>query len=253
MISAQSFPRIQWCALLICLTFAALLYGSWAWVSETRLLWDKVDAWVFFTLNGSLHHFPKTQLFWGIASTRLSDVISAGLMLGLFTHFVCTQPLPLAKERLAVFGLVIILLIVAGALTEELIEVKRASASLILAPVYRLSELISWLPVKDSSQQSFPGDHAMVLLIVTHTLWHFGGRKYGGIMSIIMLIFILPRLVAGAHWMTDVLVGSAFVSLVTVGLAIYTPVHHSIIQFFVRQIDRLPIITHLLQRVCSKG
>jgi len=37
------------------------------------------------------------------------------------------------------------------------------------------------------------------------------------------VLFSLPRLVSGAHWLSDVLVGGPFLSLITIGWGLYTP------------------------------
>jgi hypothetical protein len=38
-------------------------------------------------------------------------------------------------------------------------------------------------------------------------------------------ILVLPRLVGGAHWLTDILIGSGSMALVSISLLMATPVH----------------------------
>ena len=77
--------------------------------------------------------------------------------------------------------------------------------------------------MKDASGRSFPGDHASVLLLWAIFLSPFarGWRRW--LVWGLTLLFILPRLVSGAHWLSDVLVGGLFLSLIAIGWGLYTP------------------------------
>ena len=53
--------------------------------------------------------------------------------------------------------------------------------------------------------------------------WHYGGRRYGLPFVVLTVVFSLPRIVVGAHWLTDDLVGSGFFALLGIGLLFATP------------------------------
>ena len=54
--------------------------------------------------------------------------------------------------------------------------------------------------------------------------WLYAGGRIGRLAVVVAIIFLAPRLVVGAHWASDILVGSAGVCLVSLSLAIATPV-----------------------------
>jgi len=66
------------------------------------------------------------------------------------------------------------------------------------------------------------------------------------------LLFMLPRLVSGAHWLSDVVVGGSFLGLLTIGWGLYTPYAAkvcSLLERFVTplllRLGRLPGLRHI--------
>src|SRR5699024_3876990 len=86
----------------------------------------------------------------------------------------------------------------------------------------RLSQVNS-LHVKDSSTVSFPGDHATVVATFIYLFWALAGWRYGLVASVIAVVASMPRLVAGAHWLTDDVVGGIGTALATVPWVVFTP------------------------------
>jgi membrane-associated phospholipid phosphatase len=70
-----------------------------------------------------------------------------------------------------------------------------------------VSDVISF-PTKDASKDSFPGDHGMMLLIFASFMWRYFGRRAFAIALVIFVVFAFPRVMIGAHWFTDIAVGS---------------------------------------------
>ncbi|MEM7315014.1 MAG: phosphatase PAP2 family protein, partial [Planctomycetota bacterium] len=94
-----------------------------------------------------------------------------------------------------------------------------------LDDTWRLSTLVPRIHAKDTSPWSFPGDHGFVLLSVALYVSMFRARRTARWTWLVSIILILPRLIAGAHWTTDILIGSGAMALVTIGLLMATPVH----------------------------
>ncbi len=211
--------------LLLFQGLALLLLASW-WFKDsgTRLLWDQLDQSVFFTLNGSLAEGEGWQRFWAMANYRAFDLVSAILIMFMYARFSLAEGGKYLTERIATFLLVFIftlLMIEISNVTLE--ELSRKSPSLVLEPVYRLTELVPDIKSKDSSGSSFPGDHATVLMMWAGYFWFLAGARYGLAVLLIAILFSKPRVVAGAHWLTDDLVGSGTVALTGLGWLFFTP------------------------------
>ena len=50
--------------------------------------------------------------------------------------------------------------------------------------------------------------------------------------ALLVVFFSLPRLIAGAHWLSDILVGGVSIALVTLAFGLYTPLLNRINRFF---------------------
>lgn len=204
---------------------ALLLLASW-WFegSYTRLAWDQLDRAVFYALNGSLAEGELWQRFWAIANHRAFDLSSAILIMFLYALFALEEQGKYLTERIAVFMLVFIFTLLMIEISNvSLEELHRKSPSLMLEPVYRLSELVPDINAKDSSGSSFPGDHAAVLMMWAGYLWFLAGARYGLVALIITILFSMPRVVGGAHWFTDDFIGSGVVALTGLGWLFFTP------------------------------
>ncbi|WP_275097046.1 phosphatase PAP2 family protein [Sedimenticola hydrogenitrophicus] len=221
-------PRI-WYPLpfLLCQVAGLLIYSSWLF-EPTRALWDALDSRVFFLLNGLLAEGDWGRLFWAAANTKTADILTGLGMILFFFLFIFSGPKASRIERLSMFGVMagMILLSQDGGLVDlykQTIAVQRASPSLVLEPVYRLSELIPQIKAKDASQGSFPGDHGIVTLLWVGSIWFFAGWRWGVAAILSGTLILLPRMVAGAHWLSDNLVGSSLLALLMVAWILCTP------------------------------
>ena len=227
--------------LVLCHLAAGLLYISWRQTQDYTLtkhgdkrfeysekaadgLWKKLDYKVFRTLNGSLNDAPSAQSFWAICNNRAFDLAQAGLM-GLVLWFsVFWRKTPeenLARIKSGYF-LAAITIICIQLLHYTLFSFQRYSPSLKLkSEAIRLSKLehITW-PLKDASFHSFPGDHATVLFILAIFITYFAGKRWGLVALAVAIFCALPRMVGGAHWATDLLVGGTFIAVISTSWAL---------------------------------
>ncbi|MCW8848089.1 MAG: phosphatase PAP2 family protein [Sedimenticola sp.] len=224
----QQHQRIWYpLAFILCHLFALLIYGSWLF-EPTRTLWDAVDTHLFYFLNGSLEQGEDWRIFWATANTRMADIATGIGMIIFFFLFVFSGPKNLRIERLSMFGIMsgMILLSQDGGLVDlykQILTVNRSSPSLTLEPVFRLSELVPHIQAKDASHGSFPGDHGIVTLIWVSCVWFFASWRWGVAATLIGALILLPRMVAGAHWLSDNLVGSSLLVLLMVAWILCTP------------------------------
>ena len=216
-------------ALLACHIVALLLLASWLW-QPSRNLWDQFDLQLFTLLNEPVHAAGLWANTWAIGSMRPVDLGVGVLMLAVMlkANFIFTG----AQVRKALYGFLSVLLVmllfrVGFAELVKLMGWQRPSASLVVEGAARLTELFpGWeerWDMKDSASRSFPGDHASVLLIWAMFMSFFARTWRLLLVWTMALIFILPRLVAGAHWGSDAFVGGVFLALLGLAWACFTP------------------------------
>ncbi len=212
---------------------AGLIFFSWAHDS-TRLYWDELDYQALDFLNGWLSQTPSLwNQLWVVLSIRVADVLPLIFMLGFF-YF--DDVLFKKDQRLAGFIGFIVLLVLMFIVREgldfyvEYNHLSRISPSLQLDFVVRLSELYPEFNLKDASVESFPGDHATVLMTWLGYCLFFMRNRWSWMALLLVVIFSLPRLVSGAHWLSDVLVGGSSIALLSLAFGLYTPLLNRINQ-----------------------
>ena len=133
---------------------------------------------------------------------------------------------------------------------------QRPSASLVVEGAARLTELFpTWeerWDLKDSATRSFPGDHASVLLIWAMFMSFFARNWRLLLVWSMAAIFMLPRLVAGAHWGSDALVGGVFLALLGLAWSCFTPFAYKtsewleyVTQPLLKRLAKLPVLGRL--------
>lgn len=70
-----------------------------------------------------------------------------------------------------------------------------------------------------------------MLMIYAGFMLRYFGKKAFVVSCIILIIFMLPRIMAGAHWFTDIAVGSLSISLVGLSWVLLTSVSDKCIDF----------------------
>ncbi|VEC80915.1 putative permease [Raoultella ornithinolytica] len=96
--------------------------------------------------------------------------------------------------------------------------------------------MLSPFPTKDASKDSFPGDHGMMLLIFATFMWRYFGRRAFAIALTIFVVFAFPRVMIGAHWFTDIAVGSLTAVLIGIPWVLMTPLSDILIAWFNRSL-----------------
>lgn len=232
---------MRWRPFLLILFFALLLLASW-FFAPTAKLWAAFDHWAFFALNDSLRAKPITQIFWALANVRLADLFGATFILGFSLLYVFDKGKEAAISRLAQLFYYLIWFELGMLFLKELLfhilvaaNFLRESPTIVFSNTVLLSEAVPWLKIKDASRWCFPSDHAFIVLQWSGFMWVYAGWRLGLPAFISSWFFILPRLFAGAHWISDVLVGSLPIALVFVAHACFTPIY----SFAMRYLERL--------------
>ncbi|HAT4912569.1 TPA: phosphatase PAP2 family protein [Serratia marcescens] len=183
--------------------------------------WFILDSAIFFFFNRHLATDPAFLHLVAITNNRAFDVISLLAMGLLYLYFYLKQDAA-GRRRLVITGVVMLLTAVVLNQLGHLLPVKHPSPTLTFDNIHRVSELTG-IPTKDASGDSFPGDHGMMLIIFSCFMLRYFGRGAFAVALLITLVFSLPRVMIGAHWFTDIAVGSLSVVLVGASWVLMTP------------------------------
>lgn len=205
-----------------CVILGALILASWV-SPELRPHWDALDRRWFFWANGSLAEGEGWQILWAVLNYRAFDAIPGSMLIALFALSSWKDHRNELAQRFAIGVFMALYCVFVIQLVRLLIPEGRLSPTLVLSPAYRLTELVPFIDSKDASTFSFPGDHATVMCLVACFIWYFCGRAYGMAAFVITLLCSIPRVVGGAHWLTDVIISATSIPLIAVSLALCTP------------------------------
>jgi len=201
-------------------------------------MWLVIDETVFWGLNQSLAGSRAWQVFWAVANNRAVDVVSALLMTAVFLHFLLRDRRNRTDTVSAIF-LMFVGLAIVGVQCGKAMDIGRYSPTLVHSSALRLSELVASISTKDISANSFPGDHATVLFIFVGVVSYYLPRTYATAAWLIAAVFMVPRLMGGAHWLTDDLVGSTAIAVFVLSCAFGTPLHRVVTDRLERWIGRI--------------
>lgn len=214
---------MKWKPLIFCHLAAILLV-----VSYFTHFWDAIDLNLFKWLNSTLEDRPKWQYFWALANHKLTDWVEDIVFIAFFAVAVVRSPERMKKTAQFIFTILyaaLIIYFINRILFREYLEIPRESPSLVVKDCIRLSDEIPSMSIKDYSTSSFPGDHATTLVLFAASYTFYAGRKLGAWAWGYAAFRALPRLIAGAHWLSDIMIGSGAISLFFLSWAFCTPLH----------------------------
>lgn len=219
--------------ILLLNALGVMLFLSW-YLPPEHGFWFGVDKSIFFGFNSQMVTHPLFALIVAITNYRGFDAVSL-LAMGLLYLSIWRRETPQAQRRMLAIGITMLLTAVVLNQLGHLLPVKHSSPTLFFENVHRVSELTG-IPAKDASKDSFPGDHGMMLIIFACFIWRYFGFSRFLIATAIVVIFSLPRIMAGAHWFTDVAVGSMSVVLVGLSWWLLTPASDVLVNWFYRKL-----------------
>lgn len=238
--------------LFTCLILATCLMASW--ISQAGFShWSTLDAASFYTLNGLLADNSMFQALIAFCSTHLFDAMAGVTLMLPFVHYIRSGGSAHVVERVCIGLFMALYIFFIFQLLRITVDYPRQSPSHLLTPFYDLMQLKPSVPAKVYASGTFPSDHGMVMLMVTAFVWYFAGPIYGVINSVMTVLFCLPRLIAGAHWLTDMVVGSTIVALIATSLALATPMQAIVTQRLREALRKLPRLERFILCVAGYG
>ncbi len=220
--------------IILCNLFGVALFASW-YLPADHGIWFTIDRTIFFAFNHLLAESPAFLYLVAFTNLRPFDAVAFLAMLGIFIYHYRHQGRAGRRWMLAMGAAMLLGAVFDKVFTETLDEClgfDRASATKFFTEsgemVNRVSQLSGW-PCKDWSSSSFPGDHGMFLLIfVCFSARYLGKRAFLASLSV-FLLFSLPRIMSGAHWFTDIAVGSISAISIIMSWYLLTPASDRII------------------------
>ena len=229
--NSRAHLRMKWLPFITGHLIACFIVLSWLH-PQSRVIWDSLDVQCFRFLNGNLESHHLLQIFWAIANVKFVDIFGALFMSSFFFVYIFDKDKHTAIQRLAQFFYVciwgefgILFSKQAAFWVLKQVDFMRDSPTITLYSPIMLSEVVPWLNVKDFSHCSFPSDHALIVMQWAAFVWYFCGHRLGIAAALSAIFFTLPRLIAGAHWLSDALVGSLTMVLVILAWATCTPIY----------------------------
>lgn len=230
-------------ALLIPPCLIGILFLSWQ-IPLTRPFWDFLDDSLFAYLNPWIQQNRFWQNFWAFNGSWVMDWVHDLAMLFFFLIPLYAAPKHQKNQKAAelVFSILLLLFVIGvvnGTLFPEFLHTKRDSPTISDPSAFRLSTVVSWIPVKDHSYSSFPGDHGTFSMTFTCLIFYLLGPKKGLYAIFYAIFFCLPRLICGAHWFTDIFLGSLPLAILATSICFGTPLAKWMIALFEKGIFKL--------------
>ncbi|MEN3752002.1 phosphatase PAP2 family protein [Mangrovibacter yixingensis] len=206
------------------------LFFSW-YLPPSHGFWFPIDSGLYHFFNRLIVESHSFLWFVAITNNRAFDACSLFCMGLVMLHYWRAES-AYGRRRIVIIGLVMLLTaVVLNQLGQNILHLQRRSPSLFFTDTVRVSELLPF-PTKDASKDSFPGDHGMMLLIFCGFMLRYFSVRAFAISLLIFVVFSLPRMMIGAHWFTDVFVGSLTVVLVGLPWCLLTPLSDKLVNWF---------------------
>lgn len=196
---------------------ALLLFFSWS-----LGYWQALDDGTFWLFNDWLRQSASWAEWVALANQRWVDGMAAILM-SLFILRFCLSVS--GRERVRVLCLVLIMGMAFSmqAALGKLLPIERVSPTLSYDNAARVSQLMPDIRTKDASGDAFPSDHGIgFATFLLFACYRFPRRYLYAIVPLVLLM-AMPRLLSGAHWLTDFLCGSVPLALITGAWLFHTP------------------------------
>lgn len=226
-------PRRNALSILLLNILGIGLFLSW-YLPPDHSFWFGLDRHIFFFFNHLLIQSPLFLKLVAIANLRVFDACAL-IAMGLLYLSFYRKATPPERRQLLIIGIVMLFSALILNQLGHLLPVQHASPTLYFHDIYRVSDLTD-IPAKDASKDSFPGDHGMMLMVFAAFMLRYFTRTAFAAGVAIVIIFSLPRVMIGAHWFTDIAVGSLSVVLVGLSWLLLTPTSDALINLLHRHL-----------------
>ena len=214
---------------------AISVFASW-YLLPNHGFWMDIDKSIFYYFNNKIGSSEAWVNAVAIANNRAFDGVAL-LAMGVVYYSFYRGASEERKRQLLIIGFIMLLTAVGLNQLGRALPVERPSPTLTFDNVYRLTELAGF-KTKDASGDSFPGDHGLMLMIFTAFVWRFLSWKAGLWGCLFVVLFSAPRVMAGAHWWSDIYVGGLAVACFGMAWLMHTGFYDVLIEKCDRYLPR---------------
>jgi Kdo2-lipid A phosphotransferase len=189
--------------------------------SPNTSVFSSIDRGMFHFLNGWIQDSFFFQNFWAMANHRMADWVEDIIFFLFFVWIIKSAPKPARIRKMAECFFILafsalVIFISKKFIFSSFFHISRKSPTLVVDTFTYLPEKITWLKIKAKSYTSFPGDHATTALLSIVGFFYLarGNWKIQTLTTLYGIFLILPRMVVGAHWISDTLLGSGSTVLI---------------------------------------
>lgn len=233
---SESSGSWHWPTLIVCHVLAVALFLSW-WLLPNHGFWFPLDRGVFYFFNDMLPEHPDYAYFVAIINRHSFDLM-CGAAMGVIYMVAVWKAEPGTRSRMMVNLLLLFLFsTVLFRKVGDVIEFDIRSPTLVFDDSVEVSELLG-VEAKDTSRNAFPSDHGIVLYTFLAYVLVYLPRRYGVIALVTALLISMPRMMSGAHWLTDYICGSLPLVLVGCSWLLATPLNDRLASFLLRTVFR---------------
>jgi membrane-associated phospholipid phosphatase len=201
--------------ILISHLVVAILLASW-WIFPS--FWERVDISTFRFCHSFIEESPFWQRFWATLSNHTFDWIHDVVFFACFAPYLFLGTDKRKKSIALILGVLftgLVIFSVNKTFFPKVLKYERYSPTALFKDTVRLKTLVPDLRFKDISTNSYPGDHATTAVFFTYFAFYFLGWRRAIFCTAYAIFFCMPRLVAGAHWLTDIVMGSMPIALIS--------------------------------------
>lgn len=196
---------------------AILLFSTWYYG-----YWQRLDEQFFWMVNNRLANPSFAYLVAFVNQRWIDGVVAISMLLVILQRMSTVSSAE--RQRLIALSSIMVAAFLVQVAVELFIEMKRPSPTTIFPQALRVSKLVPQLAwVKDGSGNAFPSDHGIGLATFALFTWYGYPRRYFYLVAPLAIIFALPRMLSGAHWLTDFICGSLPLALITGAWLFHTP------------------------------
>ncbi|MBZ9557827.1 MULTISPECIES: phosphatase PAP2 family protein [unclassified Modicisalibacter] len=194
---------------------------SWALPGFT--LWTHLDDGVFWFFN---HTINAGNPHWDAVLAALNNrKYDALIMLAMLAIMAWASKRDRQGGWRRWLGIGLTMLVTAALINEfvrHLVPYAHPSPTVAFPDASLVSRFVHFA-TKDQAGNSFPGDHGIMAMIFAGFMLSFGDRVTRIASLILVVCAVTPRIMVGAHWLSDVLVGSLSIALLLLPWVLCTP------------------------------